>query len=87
MDTLARHGLESTPRYILDIAPSLEAGERAMAGLLKPEDRPFCTNGTVAAGAMKAVIQAGLRIPENAAIAGLDGRQPHRGTGVDYGPH
>lgn len=72
-DTLARHGLE--PRHILDIEPTLEAGERAMAGLLKLEDRPtaaFCTNDTVAAGAMKAVIRAGLRIPEDVAIVGFD---------------
>lgn len=74
-DALARRGLEINPRYILEIDPSLEAGERAMAGLLRLEDRPtavFCTNDTVAAGAMKAVIRAGLRIPEDAAIVGFD---------------
>ena len=74
-DALARRGLEIIPRYILEIDPSLEAGERAMAGLLRLEDRPtavFCTNDTVAAGAMKAVIRAGLRIPEDAAIVGFD---------------
>ena len=39
------------------------------------ENRPtaaFCTNDTVAAGAMKAVIRAGLRIPEDVAIVGFD---------------
>lgn len=74
-DALARRGLEINPRYILEIDPSLEAGERAMARLLRLEDRPtavFCTNDTVAAGAMKAVIRAGLRIPEDAAIVGFD---------------
>lgn len=74
-DTLARYGLKADPRYILDIEPTLEEGERAMAGLLKLEDRPtavFCTNDTVAAGAMKAVIRAGLRVPEDAAIVGFD---------------
>lgn len=74
-DALARRGLEIIPQYILEIDPSLEAGERAMADLLRLEDRPtavFCTNDTVAAGAMKAVIRAGLRIPEDAAIVGFD---------------
>lgn len=74
-DALARRSLEINPRYIFEIDPSLEAGERAMAGLLRLEDRPtavFCTNDTVAAGAMKAVIRAGLRIPEDAAIVGFD---------------
>lgn len=74
-DALAQRGLEIIPQYILEIDPSLEAGERAMAGLLRLEDRPtavFCTNDTVAAGAMKAVIRAGLRIPEDAAIVGFD---------------
>lgn len=74
-DALTQRGLEIIPQYILEIDPSLEAGERAMAGLLRLENRPtavFCTNDTVAAGAMKAVIRAGLRIPEDVAIVGFD---------------
>ena len=46
-----------------------------MTRLLELEERPtavFCTNDTVAAGAMKAVIRAGLRIPEDVAIVGFD---------------
>lgn len=74
-DALSRRGLELDPRYILEIDPTLEAGEGAMARLLALEDRPtgvFCTNDTVAAGAMKAVIRAGLRIPEDVAVVGFD---------------
>ncbi len=74
-DTLARRGLEANPRYILEIEPTLEAGEEAMSRLLKLEERPtavFCTNDTVAAGAMKAVIRAGLRIPKDMAVVGFD---------------
>lgn len=74
-DALAQQGLEADPRYVLDIEPTLEAGEQAMARLLTLETRPtavFCTNDTVAAGAMKAVIRAGLRIPEDVAIVGFD---------------
>lgn len=75
VDALSRRGLEIDPRYILEIDPTLEAGEGAMARLLALEDRPtgvFCTNDTVAAGAMKAVIRAGLRIPEDVAVVGFD---------------
>ena len=75
VDALVRRGLEINPQYILEIDPTLEAGEHAMAHLLQLENRPtaaFCTNDTVAAGAMKAVIRAGLRIPEDVAIVGFD---------------
>lgn len=74
-DTLAQRGLEINSRYIIEIEPTLEAGERAMSRLLELEERPtgvFCTNDTVAAGAMKAVIRAGLRIPEDVAVVGFD---------------
>ena len=74
-DCLSRHGLVPDPRTIQDIDPALEAGEQAMRTLLQLENRPtavFCTNDTVAAGAMKAVIRAGLRIPEDMAIVGFD---------------
>ncbi len=74
-DALARQGLKADPRYVLDIDPTLEAGEEAMARLLEMEERPtavFCTNDTVAAGAMKAVIRAGLRIPKDMAVVGFD---------------
>lgn len=74
-DTVTQRGLEIDSRYVLDIDPTLEAGESAMTRLLELEDRPtavFCTNDTVAAGAMKAVIRAGLRIPEDVAVVGFD---------------
>lgn len=74
-DALARKGLSADPRWVLDIDPTLEMGEEGMARLLELEDRPtavFCTNDTVAAGAMKAVLRTGLRIPEDMAIVGFD---------------
>ncbi len=74
-DALSQAGLKADSRYVQDIEPTLEAGEQAMRKLLRLEDRPtavFCTNDTVAAGAMKAVIRAGLRIPEDVAIVGFD---------------
>ena len=49
--------------------------EETAARLLRQPDRPtafFCTNDTIAAGAMKAAFRAGLRIPEDLAIVGFD---------------
>ena len=46
-----------------------------VASLLQIEDRPtalFCTNDTIAIGAVKAVIRAGLRVPQDLAIIGFD---------------
>lgn len=73
--TLARYDVPIDPRFITDIEPTLEAGEEAMARLLKEPDRPtavFCTNDTIAAGAMKAALRAGLRVPADVAVVGFD---------------
>lgn len=75
MSVLAKHDLPVDTRFILDIDPSLEAAEEAMTGLLKMPDRPtafFCTNDTIAAGAVKAAIRAGMRVPEDVAFVGFD---------------
>ena len=75
MSVLAAHDLPMDARFILDIEPTLEAAEDAMAELLKIPDRPtafFCTNDTIAAGAVKAALRAGLRVPEDVAIVGFD---------------
>jgi LacI family transcriptional regulator len=50
-----------------------DSGYRAMKRLLAlspPPDGVFCYNDPTAMGAMKAVLEAGLRIPEDVAIAG-----------------
>lgn len=46
-----------------------------MTRLLREPNHPtafFCTNDTIAAGAMKAVFRAGLKLPEDIAIVGFD---------------
>lgn len=57
---------------------SSSAGKAAMEKLLALETRPdavFAVSDTLAAGAMRAIAQAGLRIPEDIAVVGFDGTE------------
>ena len=59
-------------------ALSFSAGKQAMATLLQGETRPdavFAISDTLAAGAMSAIRQAGLRVPQDIAVAGFDGTE------------
>jgi DNA-binding LacI/PurR family transcriptional regulator len=52
-----------------------EAGAEAMRELLKlrnPPDAVFCYNDLLAAGAIRVLLSAGLRVPEDVAVAGFD---------------
>ncbi|GAA2381681.1 LacI family DNA-binding transcriptional regulator [Nonomuraea africana] len=70
---LAAHGL---PETIVKVDRYQRAeGAAAMAGLLaaaEPPDAVFCFNDLLALGAMRTVLAAGLRVPEDVALAGLD---------------
>ena len=76
-EVLARHKIPVTPETIFlrehgDDAGSL-SGYRTMKQLLALKPRPdgiFCYNDPTATGAMKAVLEAGLRIPRDVAIVG-----------------
>jgi LacI family transcriptional regulator len=74
---LRDHGLEIGPEYIVTRVRGDEAsdatGHDAMQKLLQLTPRPdglFCYNDPTALGAMKAILEAGLRIPEDIAVAG-----------------
>jgi LacI family transcriptional regulator len=75
--TLARHGSNGHREYIVtgksadDKAE--ESGFDAMKELLSREPRPdavFCYNDPVALGAMRAILDAALRIPEDVGVVG-----------------
>lgn len=71
--TLARHGLEARPDYVIDAHSSDDTGYEAMRALLCVRPLPdgvFCYNDPVAAGAIRAVLEAGLSVPSNIAIIG-----------------
>jgi len=74
---LARHGLSVGPDYIVNAEREAESAEvvgyEAAEKLLRLNPRPdgiFCYDDPVAIGAMKAIFDAGLRIPEDIAVVG-----------------
>jgi len=73
---LTKHGLVVPPQYVQAASGDYEgdvSGCKAMQQLLKLEPRPdavFCYNDPTAAGAMKAILEAGLRVPQDVAIVG-----------------
>jgi LacI family transcriptional regulator, galactose operon repressor len=74
---LEQAALEASPDYVVTAEKGDEAadasGFQAMARLLTVTPLPdavFCFNDPSAAGAMSAILQAGLRIPEDIAIMG-----------------
>jgi LacI family repressor for deo operon, udp, cdd, tsx, nupC, and nupG len=57
---------------------SFSAGKQAMEQLLAGEQRPdavFAVSDTLAAGAIAAIVEAGLRVPHDIAVAGFDGTE------------
>ena len=74
---LAAHGFDAPKKYIflrtqLDDA-AVATGYSAMQALLKLQPKPdgvFCFSDPIATGAMQAILEKGLRIPEDVAIVG-----------------
>lgn len=70
---LADCGLAAPPEYVVEGQSSDGTGYEAMRELLRLRPRPdgvFCYNDPVAAGAIKAVLEAGLSVPNDIAIVG-----------------
>ena len=70
---LARHGMPPNPAYVIGGQYGDNTGYDAMRELLKADPRPdgvFCYNDPVAAGALKAILEANLRVPEDIAVIG-----------------
>jgi LacI family transcriptional regulator len=74
---LARHGLTPAAGYVVagrsaDDAADISGYEamRQLLALDPPPDGVFCYNDPVAMGAMRAILEAGLRIPEDIAVIG-----------------
>jgi LacI family transcriptional regulator len=71
--TLAKHGLEALPEYVVSGQHQDVSGYEGMRQLLRLRRRPdgvFCYNDPVAAGAIKAIREAGLQVPGDIAVIG-----------------
>ncbi|MDR0363391.1 MAG: LacI family transcriptional regulator [Planctomycetota bacterium] len=77
IDETASHGIRVRPNSIIESGPRISDGRSAMLRLLKKraDSRPtavYCTNDLLAFGAMQAVFETGLRIPEDISLVGTD---------------
>jgi LacI family transcriptional regulator len=71
---LDQHHLKIHDEYIVDAGHQDSAGYDAMRRLLAMTPRPdgiFCFNDPVAIGAMRAILEAGLSIPQDIAVIGV----------------
>ena len=72
---LTDYGLESNPDWIVNGNYDLEGGYNAMRKLLVQQDLPtaiFSSNDDMAVGAMKAISELKLIIPDDISIIGFD---------------
>jgi len=72
---LAEYGLKAHPEWIVSGNYDLEGGYNAMRELLVKHDLPtaiFSSNDDMAVGAMKAISELNLKIPEDISIIGFD---------------
>jgi LacI family transcriptional regulator len=74
---LSRANLAVSPRHIVGGRSSDDAGDvsgyEAMRELLRLDPRPdavFCYNDPMALGALKAILEKGLRVPQDVAVIG-----------------
>jgi LacI family transcriptional regulator len=70
---LRKHSLTIFPRYVVEARYDDRSGYQAMRKLLRTATLPdgvFCYNDPVAIGAMRAILEAGLKIPADIAVVG-----------------
>lgn len=74
-EALAAHGLQADPDLQVDAETSEQAGHEAATRLLARGvafDAVFAASDLIAIGAMQALAEHGLRIPEDVAVGGFD---------------
>ena len=70
---LKKHKMKAPANYVVDAGFQDQTGYEAMKQLLKTNPRPdgvFGYNDPVAIGAIKTLLEAGLRVPEDVAVVG-----------------
>jgi len=72
---LESRGLQVLPDYVTNGSSTFDGGMRATAGLLAQSQRPtalFVTNNLMTVGALVAIADAGLRVPTDISVVGID---------------
>ncbi|MGP7733158.1 substrate-binding domain-containing protein [Oceanimonas smirnovii] len=72
---MAAAGLAVNPDWVQQGGFELEGGEQAMGRILQQANRPsaiFACNDMMAAGALRALADAGIRVPEHMSVIGYD---------------
>lgn len=75
LKAMSDNGIECERKYQAQGSYDLKSGYSAMRKLLKAEPRPtavFCLNDDMAVGAMKAIAEEKLAVPEDISVAGFD---------------
>ncbi|MGO8718070.1 MAG: LacI family DNA-binding transcriptional regulator [Acidobacteriaceae bacterium] len=75
LDSLKQIGIAPNLSWLIEGDHSLEGGMRGMGKLLKLDDVPtaiLCSNDMTAIGVMHAILDAGLRVPEDISVIGFD---------------
>ncbi len=70
---MAKRGLRSPAGYVTSGGHGEDAGYEGMQRLLRLHPIPdgvFCYNDPVAVGAMKAILEAGLKVPDDISVVG-----------------
>jgi DNA-binding LacI/PurR family transcriptional regulator len=74
-EAMIQNGLPLPPEHIAEGNSRLEGGFLALRKLIKLHPRPtaiICSNDLMALGALKATLEAGLRVPQDISLIGLD---------------
>lgn len=75
ISSLERYGVKDGKKHIVNTVPSVEGGRRAIEHLIQKGD-PFtaivCGEDITATGVVKALLHAGLRVPEDVAVTGFN---------------
>ncbi|SET38269.1 transcriptional regulator, LacI family [Natronincola peptidivorans] len=75
LQALINHSIPMHRAYTVEGKYDLESGYKAMKQLLSLQNIPtavFCSNDDMAVGAIKAIVNEGLRVPEDISIVGFD---------------
>lgn len=75
MNSLGRYGIKDAKKRVVNTAMSIEGGMKAVEQLLRKGNTftaVVCGEDVTAAGAVKALLHAGLRVPEDVAVTGYN---------------